>query len=240
MSAVSIKYSDLIRQYDGSGDFLEWVKKLELVARLQKVENLEQFIPLFLSGGAFAVYQSLSEETQMDYEAMKKELTSAFSLNQFKAYEEFMNRRLGVGEPVDVYLADLSRLGTLVSSDVNEEWLKCAFVCGLPDDMKKQLLGVCTLTQMTLHDVVEKARGLANGKDSCFVSLGRKSQQTTPFNGRERKLTCFSCGVEGHISRECANRGGERNVRLCFICNNPGHLAVKCPLRKEAASSKNE
>ena len=34
--SMSVKFSDIVRQYDGEGDFFEWVEKLELVAKLQK------------------------------------------------------------------------------------------------------------------------------------------------------------------------------------------------------------
>ena len=84
-----MKCSDLIRQFDGSGNFLEWIEKLELVAKLQQINDLRQFLPLFLSGGAFAVYQSLSQADKDDYLAMKHSLTSAFSVGQLKAYEMF-------------------------------------------------------------------------------------------------------------------------------------------------------
>ena len=60
-SGISVKFADLIRQYDGTGDFLEWLEKLELVAALQNVADLEKFLPLFLSGGTFAVYKSLTD-----------------------------------------------------------------------------------------------------------------------------------------------------------------------------------
>ena len=48
--SVNVKSSDLIKSYDGTGDFLEWVQKLELVAELQKITELQNFLPLFLNG----------------------------------------------------------------------------------------------------------------------------------------------------------------------------------------------
>ena len=62
--AVQLRCGDLIKPFSGEGDFAEWVKKTELVAALQSIKDLEQFIPLFLSDGAFAVYEALLTTTK--------------------------------------------------------------------------------------------------------------------------------------------------------------------------------
>ena len=104
--------SELIGVYkdSGSGDFLEWVEKLELVAQLQKVKKLTSFVPLFLSGPAFAVYKQLPRDSKDDYDLLKAGLVAAFSASPFEAYEELKGRVLKGSESVDVYLADLRRL----------------------------------------------------------------------------------------------------------------------------------
>jgi len=114
---MAIKISDLVKCYEdsaSSGDFSEWCDKLELVAKLQKVKDLVSFMPLFLSGPAFAVYRQLSEEVKGDYDRLKAELLLAFGIDGFRAYELLRERSLYEGESVDVYLADLRRLACLV------------------------------------------------------------------------------------------------------------------------------
>jgi hypothetical protein len=267
MSSVSLKCSDLIVQFDGSGDFLEWVQKMELVAMLQKIKDLKSFLPLFLAGGAFAVYQGLPDKDKDDYDKVKRALTSAFSLGPFVAYEEFMTRRLVSGESVDVYLADLKRLATLVAKKVDEEWLKCAFVCGLPGDIKAQVQTACSLTTMKLHEVVEKARSLVVTKVACFASISRGGGGGTSFThnvGRSRgysgggrggrgSIQCYQCNGYGHMARECPSsssanrdqhvRGGNNyrgggGDRVCHICGKSGHLSRACPSGTDV--SKNE
>ena len=102
-------FSDIVKQYDGESDFLEWVEKLELVAKLQKVKELENFLPLFLTGGAFLVYQGLSSEKKSDFNKLKQALLEAFSPDSLTAFEELKNRVFR-HESVDVYLADIKRL----------------------------------------------------------------------------------------------------------------------------------
>ena len=64
------------------------------VAQLQGLTDLPKFVPLFLSGPAFSVYQQLSDETKNDYGLTKAELSTAFSIDPFTAYDELKSRVL--------------------------------------------------------------------------------------------------------------------------------------------------
>lgn len=77
------------------------------MAQLLNIKDKLRFLPLFLLGSAFAVYQQLSEETKADYNRLMEELTAAFSCDDFVTYEQLRDQVLQEGEVVDVYLADL-------------------------------------------------------------------------------------------------------------------------------------
>ena len=157
---ASVKLTDIISKYEGisSGDFTEWVEKLELVAALQNVSDLKSFMPLFLSGPAFAVYKQLTEEEKADYVKMKAALLSAFGVNCYVAYEQLQRRVLQENEPVDVYLADLRRLVSLMGQGAAEPLLKCAFMAGLPPDVSIQLKSVAAVEKLGLGDLIARAR----------------------------------------------------------------------------------
>lgn len=140
-----VRLTDIVKAYDGTGDFSEWSKKLENVAKLQGVDDLAAFMPLFLCGGAFAVYEGLTEECQSDYGELKMALNKAFSPNPLKAYSELCNRKLHPGESVDVYGADIKRLASLVAqnTELDEGWLKCAFTHGLPLSLREKVGDKC-------------------------------------------------------------------------------------------------
>jgi hypothetical protein len=232
MSSVSLKCSDLIKQLNGDGDFSVWIAKLELVAKLQKVDNLENFLPLFLFGGAFAVYKSLSETVRGDYGKLKEALMRAFTVNQFRAYEEFMGRTLRIGEAVDVYLSDLQRLADLVSKTHDEEWIKCALVNGLPVDVKTQLTAACTLENMSLQEITQRARALINSGDAVS---GLSSLAIKHLPAKPRVIKCFFCQEEGHFSSRCPRKGASTNSRTlrCYNCDEIGHMASACPKKDQ-------
>ena len=219
---------EMLRCFDGSGsvEVSTWIKKVELVARLKKVGKLEDFLPLYLEGAAFAIYDQLSEEDKASAECIKQALLSAFSQNAFAAYDSFKGREWVPGEAVDVFLADLWRLARLAKVET-EGLVRCAFVCGLPTDVSAQLRSSARIQSMALSEVAEQARVLMDSRlhgamaavkkrddsaqpstakqpPSCTVCGGENSAR---WNKRRPPLTCWSCGEQGHIARSCPGNG---------------------------------
>jgi len=234
MANVSVRLADTLAQFDGKGDFAEWLRKLERVAKLQKIDDLASFLPLFLTGGAYAVYEGVSEPDKEDYAKVKSALLSAFSPNQFDAFEELMTRRLGDGESVDVYYAVLSRLASIVA----DNWVRCAFVAGLPEPERKQLRSLCALSSLPMTDVIEKARELMHRQTVSYAATATAKEPNSTATTLRQRIVCWNCNMEGHVSRYCRNKPSQR--RRCFVCGDESHLAVACPERRRDLHSKNE
>ena len=100
---------DLIPHFSGEGDVVVWIKKVKLVAKLQKVQDLASFIPLFLRGDALALYREMSNEDQVWVEQIEMRLVTVFTEGPFEAYEK-LKRFKWTGESVDVYANTIKRL----------------------------------------------------------------------------------------------------------------------------------
>ena len=94
---------------DATQNVVELLEKTELVCNLRGIAHLESVIPLRLTGGAFAVHQQLPDADKGDSGKIAKALRTAFAVDSFTAYEQFVGRRLQPGETVDVFLAELRR-----------------------------------------------------------------------------------------------------------------------------------
>ena len=237
--AANIKFSDIIKTYQDyqtSGEFSTWIDKLQLVAQLQGVEDLAKFVPLFLSGSAFALYQQLSDDTKKDFTKIKTELATAFSTDPFASYELLRNRVLLEGESVDVYLADLRRLVSLTGQQTAGPILRCAFVAGLPSDISLQLRSTANIASLELSEILSKARAMMASKSSSSMYA---CAATVKYDNRNK--TCFNCGGSGHIAKNCPSpkqisNNFTQKVRKCYNCGSHEHLANKCTQESGNAS----
>ena len=85
MAVLNLK--DMIKSFDGSGDVTVWLKKIKLVAKMQKIEDLASLIPLYLDGPAFAIFEQMEEGDKDNEESIEAALLSAFSMNCFQAWD---------------------------------------------------------------------------------------------------------------------------------------------------------
>ena len=59
--------SNMIKPFCSEGDVVAWLRKVDLVVKLQNVDNVATVVPLFLKGDALALYLELNEA----YEKLK-------------------------------------------------------------------------------------------------------------------------------------------------------------------------
>lgn len=72
MASVGPGVDKLIKPFSGGEGVNEWITKVELVARLTGVKDEAAFLPLFLEGGALAVYLEMPSAEQKDAATIKK------------------------------------------------------------------------------------------------------------------------------------------------------------------------
>lgn len=149
MASVTVKCTGSVQQYTGEGEFSGLLKKLERLTQLQKVKELASFLPwVFSGGGASAVYKGLSTEIKAGYKQLQQALIEVFSTHPLGAYESFINIKLIPEESVDVFVANLVRLGSLVDGSKSDWWLKSDVINGLPASVKQQIKDACSIERM--------------------------------------------------------------------------------------------
>ena len=216
-----------MRPFSGKGDVVQWLKKLEMVADLRGIIDLQNVLPLFLEGPAFAVFSEMDDKNKKDLTAVKKALTDAFAMNAFLAYEQLVSRKWN-NEPVDVYLSDLRRLAKLAQVE-SDSLLRRAFVVGLPAVISRDLRAQAKIDGMSLSSLVERARAVIAESQLTEELVAVSTRRGAIPNRNSRKnitqqLRCFKCGGEHHV-RSCRSAVGKIT---CWSCGGEGNFARNC------------
>lgn len=231
---------DMIRPFSGTGDVVAWIAKVKLVARLQKVDDVASFLPLYLEGDALALYLQLSEKDQQDVSRIEQKLKEAFSDSPFTAFGKLAMTRWE-GESVDVYANELKRLGGLAgfSGDGLDRLVRLAFINGFSDAVSCELQQVTDILHQDLSDVIARARVLTSSHSSNVVATAASvpgnanhSRRATPapqMSGQQPvansfRGACYRCGGP-HMARNCV----KAQPIVCFKCDKEGHIARQCP-----------
>lgn len=206
---------------------------MEMVAELQGVADLACFVPLFLQGEAFDVFDELTSAEKKNYGKMKVRLLQTFSINRFEAFSQFKSRALQPGESPDSLLADLKRLLRLTGmKDIPKELIECAFIEALPESARMQLKAIANVEKMSVNQILSKAKMLLDVKPAYPVVMAMvKPPEVEVYSGGNdvpvRKEEGRS-GLRGRGARG-GSRGPRRTVVVCFRCDQPGHMARECP-----------
>ena len=240
----------LIPEFDGSGtqSVVEWLEKLELVCALRKIKDVASVLPLRLTRGAFAVYLQLPEKDRTSTDRIKEALKAVFVVDPYEAYEQFISRKLRPNEAPDVYLAELRRLASLFGGTTDKA-LACAFVAGLPDNIRQLLRAGSRMEELTLDQILARARAvlrddgpLLGTSAASFGVITQPGSVVCATAAESRR--CYACGGINHLAKDCLARqithagageparggGGRPRRRMrCYRCGGVGHIATRCP-----------
>ena len=157
---------------------VEWIKNVELVCELCTMDKVERILPLYLWGGALAVYRRLSKEQKAEAAQIKQALITAYTTDKFNAFNQLVSQRLHPGETVEEFLADLHQLARLIGELLPDQWMTCAFMLGLPQHVRQRLRASSQMDAMNL----DLGEGYHDG--GCEVSVATSVEQLHSNAGR--------------------------------------------------------
>lgn len=227
----------LIPEFDGTGGqcVVEWLDKLKLVCSLRGVNSLEEVIPLRLTGGAFSVYQQLSDAKKKSPDAIQAALRTSFGPDRFVAYEKFVARRLRPEESADVLLSDLKKLATSFGG-LSEEALGCAFVSALPENVRQLLRAGTRMDSLDLEGLLARAKAIMADETAVTCVAQASKERGGNFRRQGDRLgtghhhdvqpsrRCFRCRGP-HLIQDCTSR---KSPLICWHCGGQGHRARDC------------
>ena len=226
---------DVLRAFNGDGDLVAWLQKAELVARLTNIKDVASFIPLYLEGGALAVYLEMDSEEQKQFDMIKKRLKEAFTDNEFVAYSKLRESRW-TGEPVDVYANELRRLARTcgLEGDGLDQVVRLAFVTGFPESVSVELQQVAGLHKsISVSELVGRARILTANMGGAGMSAPALAMGNGSGARKTSSRGCFACGGP-HLLRDCPSESTNRRKSvICFRCGGENHIAAHCQFEQK-------
>ena len=186
------------------------------------------------------MYRKLTKDQRRDYEQVKRSLLTAFATDSFVAYSRFMGRQLRQGETVDVYLAELQQIALLIG-ELPERWMACAFVAGLPGEVRRSLRSSARMDTMSLDQLLDRARAIMTEEmEEPIAAAARPAREIrrvpTPAERTSRSEIGHSSRTDaGRPSRGDSERTTHRNPGqsargdvICYKCSGHNHFARDC------------
>ena len=76
---AKVKYSSgIIKTFHGDGVVVAWLKKVQLVVRFQKIDDVASFLPLYLEDDALQLYLEIDEDQQTNIDLIESQLEEVF------------------------------------------------------------------------------------------------------------------------------------------------------------------
>lgn len=245
---MQLKLDNLIKPYDGSSKWVDWIEKFEIVSKHFKWEddtNRCEMLVLLLDGNAAKIVKQMPDDKRRSYEAICNRLASAFMPSPVEAHSKLVSRRYRKNETVEELYYDLVELWKAavlpgckggIKDDTQLAVILPYFLAALPVQVSVQI----RMNPTALSDadrLLECARTLMSVHVEMDHPIGAFRQTRGAGNSRNSpnrdKIICRRCGDTGHIAARCWSK-----EPVCYGCKQPGHQRGACP--KKDNSGKGE
>ena len=136
---------------------------------------------------------------------------------------ELRSIQLGPDEQIDVLTEKIKTLLNIASGgkSVPEELVAMTVLNAVPTEVSRQVR-LQHGEQMILSDVISSTKALLVDRNEYIQGFGAAAQLPIKRqkNITRTKVTCFSCGLLGHIQKNCAI--------VCYRCGGKGYTQRTC------------
>ena len=189
------------------------------------IGRIESVIPIYLSGGACAVYQQLSKE--------KREKSTVYDIRPRPLHhgETICGAALTAGRNSQCLFGWIVQTCGFVRRYVRRR-LKWAFIARLPEHAKQIIWASSQVEDFDLPQVLERARAMLKnitGSEEQAV-VAAQPPHSIP---RGTQTRCYECDESNHKARDCLLRcetfrsadAKLRRTLACYRCQRQGHIA---------------
>lgn len=161
---------------------------------------------------------------------------SAAETEQLKAksLSELSNLLMKKEENIDAYVNRAEALRNQcvqLGKNIEDYELRMYIIRGLRTEFDQNVRVLETQRDITINDIryalkqEELRRSVRKEEKTSKEEYVRRAKEKT-----KNDVTCYNCGMRGHISSEC------RNKQKCFNCQGFNHIAAECKQPKRDAS----
>ncbi|GFY90953.1 hypothetical protein Acr_07g0011490 [Actinidia rufa] len=212
----------------------EWLKKLdtifekeqEFMSLKKRTMSVAEFEEKFIALSRFAPKMVRTEELKCRRfeQGLDWQIRSRVAMFEINIYSELVNK------------TKIAEREVMEFQNRRESFKKRRFDSGAGPSRQRSSDVTATVEQSRAQTEAGSARpgnsrggGSSRGRGSWRPPVRPNTAQSGPTGG----ITCYRCGIEGHIVRDCPLPWADK----CYQCGQPGHIARHCTQRPIAASS---
>ncbi|KMQ85551.1 rna-dependent dna polymerase [Lasius niger] len=148
-----------------------------------------------------------------------------------RSLSELSNLRMKKEENIDAYVNRAEALRNQcvqLGKNIEDYELRMYIIRGLRTEFDQNVRVLETQSDITINNIryalkqEELRRSVKKEEKTSKEEYVRRAKEKT-----KNDVTCYNCGMKGHISSEC------RNKQKCFNCQGFNHIAAECKQPKK-------
>ncbi|XP_049873680.1 uncharacterized protein LOC126379160 [Pectinophora gossypiella] len=225
----SMMYDGIIPKFSGNDKMYtvsRWVEEIEDNGEIFNWTPIQKLIIARRSLCSTAELWLKSERVFKTFEDLKTAIMKEFSdtINQKELHEILSTKKKTNNETCYEYMLAMKELGRRGKLP---DYITIQYIVdGIQDyeNNKIMLYGVSTFGD--LKEKLKIYEHVCKSVKQRHNATREQDNNTARRRQEDRRVKCYNCGEENHVSSQCPHRG--KGLR-CFQCGLFGHIALHCP-----------